>query len=76
MAIASAEAASAQFGNLSVLRPDKLFLQKDGSIKWSDGRSFFYADEDHLTESGADVARPLLERAIADATSLATRIRD
>lgn len=68
-AVAVAEAATADFHNLRVLRADLPFYREDGSIRWASGRSFFYADDDHLTDAGAEVVRRLFRSAIAEAHS-------
>ena len=69
---ASIEAAADQFPNLTVVRADRLFYQSDRSVKYAEGRSFFYADDDHLADSGAERARPLFEAAIDQAHSRAS----
>ena len=67
--VADAEALMAEFPNLRVLRADLPFYKEDGSIRWASGRSFFYADDDHLTEAGAEEDRALFTSAIAAAHS-------
>ncbi len=74
-AVAVAEAVTADFHNLRVLRADLPFYQEDGSIRWASERSFFYADDDHLTDAGAEVVRRLFQRAIAEAHSAASPSR-
>jgi peptidoglycan/LPS O-acetylase OafA/YrhL len=66
-ALAIAEAATANFPKLRVLRADLPFYNEDGSIRYEAGRAFLYADGDHLTESGAEVVRGLFEDAITEA---------
>ncbi len=66
---ARAESLVAIFDNLRVLRADTPFYQSDGSIRYADGRSFFYADDDHLSDAGSEVVRALFERAIIEARS-------
>ncbi len=68
-AVALAEAATAAFPKLRVLRADLPFYLDDGSIRYASGRTFFYADDNHLTDKGAEVDRNLFERAIAEATT-------
>jgi hypothetical protein len=41
-----------------------LFLNADGSVRYSAGRKFFYFDEDHLSDAGVEETRPLFEAAI------------
>jgi peptidoglycan/LPS O-acetylase OafA/YrhL len=36
------------------------FYHPDGSVRYAEGRQFFYADDDHLTDVGAEQVRPLL----------------
>lgn len=66
-AIDAAEAAAADFPNLRVLRADLPFYREDGSIRYESGRAFFYADDDHLTDAGAEVVRRLFQNGIAEA---------
>jgi hypothetical protein len=66
-AIAVAEADTATFQNLSILRADQPFYNPDGSIRYYAGKSCFYADGDHLSEKGAEQARDLFQSAIAKA---------
>jgi peptidoglycan/LPS O-acetylase OafA/YrhL len=68
-AVAVAEAARADFPNLRVLRADLPFYQEDGSIRYASGRTFFYADDNHLTDIGTEVVRGLFQSAIAEAHS-------
>lgn len=69
LAVATAEAALADFPNLRVLRADLPFYQPDGTIRYASGKSFFYADNNHLTDAGTEVVRGLFETAIAEAHS-------
>jgi hypothetical protein len=46
------------------VRLDPLFYKEDGSIQYSSGRSFFYADDNHLSEAGAEQLRPIFTRAL------------
>jgi SGNH domain (fused to AT3 domains) len=66
-AISIAEADTASFSNLRVLRADLPFYRDDGSIQYESGRTFFYADGDHLSEKGAEVVRGLFSSAITEA---------
>jgi peptidoglycan/LPS O-acetylase OafA/YrhL len=65
--ISIAEAEKKNFSNLRVLRPDVTFFNQDGTIRYTSGRSFYYADGDHLSEAGAEVVSGLFEDAIAEA---------
>lgn len=69
--IVAANAAATDIPNLSVLRPDLTFYKKDGSIRYAEGRKFFYADDDHLNDAGVEEVRPLFEKAIAEAHAAA-----
>ncbi len=62
-----AERATADFPNLEVLRADREFYREDGSIRYASGRTFFYADDDHLSDAGSELVRPLLQKAVAEA---------
>lgn len=66
-ALSIAQTQSASFPNLRVLRADLPFYKGDGSIRYESGRAFFYADGDHLSESGAEVVRGLFKSAITEA---------
>jgi peptidoglycan/LPS O-acetylase OafA/YrhL len=61
------EKVAGEFANVRVLRPDRIFLASDGTVRWGEGRTFYYADDDHLSEAGAQLARPLLEGALEEA---------
>lgn len=60
--------AASNFKNVQLLRVDRPFYQQDGSIRYAEGRKFYYADDDHLTEAGAELLRELCRQAIAAAT--------
>jgi peptidoglycan/LPS O-acetylase OafA/YrhL len=60
-------AASSRFPNMRVLRPDRYFYERDGSVRWLSGRQVYYADDDHLTGAGAEAVRGLFETAIDEA---------
>jgi hypothetical protein len=68
-AVSAATTAMAEFPNLRVLRPDLAFYAGDASVRWLSGRTVYYADDDHLSDAGAEVVRGLLENAIAQATT-------
>lgn len=44
---------------LIVIDPRETFLRDDGSIRYLEGRRFLYIDDDHLSEAGAQMVRPL-----------------
>jgi hypothetical protein len=62
-----AERATVDFRNLRILRADVPFYHEDGSILYASGRTFFYADDDHLSDAGGEFVRPLFQRAINEA---------
>ena len=61
---ATMAAVAREFPNLQVLRADQPFEKDDGSVRYSQGRKFFYADDNHLSDAGAEVVRDLCTRAI------------
>ena len=65
-AVASATKEMAEFPGLRVLRADRAFFHADGSVRYSEGRKFFYVDNNHLSAAGAEEVRALFEDAIAD----------
>ncbi|MCX6955512.1 MAG: acyltransferase family protein [Verrucomicrobia bacterium] len=66
-AVRRAEGFVGDFPNLRVIRADRPFYQRDGSIRYSAGRNFFYLDRNHLTDIGAEEVRGLFRAAIAEA---------
>jgi hypothetical protein len=48
--------------NLMFLRADLCFLHPDGSLRYFSGDKFFYFDEDHLSDAGAQEMRPVFEQ--------------
>ena len=70
-AVAVAQAATSEFANLRILRPDQAFYAKDGAIRWGEGRSFYYLDDDHLSDTGTEVIRDLFRSAVTEASSSA-----
>jgi hypothetical protein len=63
---AAAERVAAKNPNLLIIRPHLLFLNANGSLRYADGRKFFYLDDDHLTDAGAEEALPLFEKVVAE----------
>jgi hypothetical protein len=63
---AAAERVAAKNPNLIVVRSHFAFLNTNGSLRYADGRKFFYLDDNHLTDAGTEELRPLLEKVIAD----------
>jgi peptidoglycan/LPS O-acetylase OafA/YrhL len=62
--IATIEAVARDFRQLRLVRVDPIFCLEDGSVRYSLGRSFFYADNNHLSDVGTEQVRPILTRAI------------
>lgn len=64
---------TARFGSnkqFDFVRWDRAFMLSDGSIGWWDGRdTLFYIDDDHLSEFGAQKAKPSVLKAIRDITN-------
>lgn len=58
------EAVARDFPKVQLLRVDPQFYMEDGSVRYSSGRSFFYADNHHLTQAGAEQVRPLIATTI------------
>jgi peptidoglycan/LPS O-acetylase OafA/YrhL len=58
---AMAESVAHQNPRLKVLRADLQFYLPDGSIRYLDQRKFLYADDNHLSDAGADSIRGLFE---------------
>jgi len=52
------------FPNLRIVDSASRFYREDGSVRYAEGRQFFYTDDDHLNDTGAaeisDLLRPLL----------------
>ena len=55
------------FPGVQLLRVDSPFYMEDGSVRFSSGRSFFYADNNHLSDAGAELVRTICTRAIVAA---------
>lgn len=61
------EQLAARTSSLHVLRADRPFYLADGTIRYADGRRFLYADNNHLSEAGANIVRDQFRIAIAGA---------
>ncbi len=57
------------FSNFYVLRPDLAFYREDGSVRYATGREFFYIDDNHLSDAGAEEVPGLFSEAIQKAVS-------
>ena len=60
-AVEAAADVAKQFDKFIILRPDERFYAADGSLKYADGSRFLYADDDHLTDQGAEYVRAIFE---------------
>lgn len=65
--LAIAESAGESFPKLRILRADLPFVREDGSVRYADGREFYYADDDHLAQAGAERVRDLFAEALREA---------
>jgi len=70
--ITTIEALTDDFPKVQLLRVDQQFYLEDGSVRFSSGRSFLYADDNHLSDAGAELVRAICTRAIL-ATQLDTK---
>jgi hypothetical protein len=43
-----------RFPNVRILDAGTRFEQSDGSVRYAEGRRFFYTDDDHLNDTGAE----------------------
>lgn len=60
-AIEAATGLKSRFPKLEILRVDSPFLQSDGTVRYWEGRHFYYLDNDHLTDAGSEVVRSIFE---------------
>ena len=67
LSAAVAERAQAEYPKLRVLRPDRAFLETDGAVRWARRRTVYYADDDHLSQAGAETVREMFQSAIEEA---------
>lgn len=66
---ATMEELARQRPGLQLLRVDDAFYLPDGAVRYAEGRSFFYADDDHLSEAGAQHVQGRIAEAIARAVA-------
>ena len=50
---------------IELLRVDDPFTLPDGTVRYAEGRRFFYADDDHLSQAGAELVQDRIAAAIA-----------
>ena len=67
------EALARRRPGLELLRVDDAFTLPDGSVRYAEGRRFFYADDDHLAQAGAEHVSARLAAAIAPENEAAPR---
>jgi hypothetical protein len=58
---------ASEFSNVQVLNVDSPFYEKEG-VRYHSGRSFFYADNNHLSDAGAEFVRGKIDEAIRQST--------
>jgi hypothetical protein len=58
---------AAKHPKVRLVRADEKFHEEDGSVRYASGRSFYYADDGHLTDCGAAILREEFFHIIADA---------
>ena len=63
----------AQFPNVRVLDSASRFHRDDGSVRYAEGRRFFYTDDDHLNDTGAQEVQDLFQTSIAGQNPAAVR---
>jgi hypothetical protein len=61
---AALESLAAGNPRLKIIRPDRFFYNPDGSLRYVEGKEFLYTDDDHLTDAGAEVTRPLFSEVL------------
>jgi hypothetical protein len=66
------ESLAARRPGIRVLRADAPFYLEDGTIRYSEGRTFFYADRDHLSDEGARELADAFAAAISAACRAST----
>ncbi len=59
------EALARRIPGVELLRVDDAFRLPDGTVRYAEGRKFFYADDDHLSQAGAELVEGRLAAAIA-----------
>ena len=58
-------AAASSWPSIDVVDAAAPFYLGDGHVRYAEGRRFLYADDDHLTDAGADEVRGLLAPVIS-----------
>lgn len=55
-----------RFPNVKCINPGSQLYQTDGSVKYYDHKTFYYINEDHLSQEGAEIFTSVLENAIVE----------
>ncbi|MFN7986148.1 MAG: acyltransferase family protein [Thermoanaerobaculia bacterium] len=63
--LATMEALARGRSGVELLRVDDAFRLPDGNVRYAEGRKFFYADDDHLSQAGAEQVQDRIAAAIA-----------
>jgi hypothetical protein len=53
-----------RFPNLRIVDSASRFYREDGSVRYAEGRRFFYTDDDHLNDTGAAEISDLLQQSL------------
>lgn len=61
---------------LRVIRPDLEFYHADGSIRYAEGRKFYYMDEDHLSDAGAERVKGLFAELLTGLSGASRGLRE
>jgi peptidoglycan/LPS O-acetylase OafA/YrhL len=73
-ALTAINAVTRDFPTVELLRVDQPFYADDGTVRYASGRTFFYADDNHLSDAGAEQLRDVCTRAIATACEVPIRL--
>ena len=73
-ALSTITAVAHDFPKLQLLRVDQPFYTDKGSVRYAAGRSFLYADDNHLSDAGAEQLRDVVTQTIAAACGLQTHL--
>lgn len=71
-AVREMESLAARRTGIRVLRADEPFYREDGAVRYAEGRTFFYADRDHLSDEGARLLADRFAEAISEGSGAAT----
>jgi hypothetical protein len=54
------------FQNLLCIEPDLAFYNLDGTVNYAKNKKFHYINEDHLSDEGVELVKPMIERVILE----------